>query len=447
MTGVVAAVASARAGAHTLLIERSGMLGGVATSGLMANIGNLFVAEDGTTVVRGIPREVVMRLVEVGGTLPDWENTELPGIVLEADKLQLVFLDLVEEAGVDLLLHALAVGLVQQEGRVTGVTLESPSGRQAALAKCLIDATGDADLAVWSGAPFQQTAASGSLEFLLANVDLDKTMDFIRAHKEGFPSGKDMTRDFDTFERNWKQRGFWFFPHGGGRSFPPIQELIKQGKYTSQEGDWYGLDAFGMYGLRGRGTVLINSNFTSIDVMDTRLFTRAEMGSRRMAFKAAGFLRKHVPGFENSYIVRLASEWGQRRTRWITGQAILTGQDTMSGKKWEDVIGLSPHRFASEEPYTRKVYSYEIPYRVMVPQKTEGFLDASGKSASTDPPGLLRGMSRCMTLGHAAGVAAAIAAKQGVSPRKVNITDVQRQLLAQGAYLGEADRLKELGLV
>lgn len=440
VTGVVAAVASAREGARTLLIERSGMLGGVATSGLMTNIGNLYVAENGRTVVRGIPREVILRLVDAGGTMPDWENTELPGIVLEGDRLQLVFLDMVEEAGVELLLHALTVGLVQEGGTATGVIIESPSGREAVLGKCLIDATGDADLAAWAGAPFQQTAYSGSLEFLMANVDLDKTLDFIREHKDGFPAGRDMTRNFETFERNWVERGFWFFPHGGGESFPPIQELIKQGKYASKNGDWFSLDAFGMYGLRGRGTVLINSNFRRISAMDVRQFTQAETGSRRMAFKAAEFLRDCIPGFEKGYIVHLASEWGQRRTRWIVGKVTQTEADRTSGRKWEDVIGRSPLRWATDEPY-----DYEIPYGVMVPQKAEGFLVASGKSVSTDTPAL-RGMSRCMTPGQGAGLGAAVAAKEGITPGEVNITEVQRRLLAQGAYLGERERLQELGL-
>jgi hypothetical protein len=447
ITGVPAAVAAARAGARTLLIERTGMLGGVATSGLMANIGNLFVADDGTTVIRGIAREIVVRLVEMGGTMPDWENTEVPGIVLESDKLQMVLLDMVEEAGVDVLLHAMAVGLVQEGGRATGVIIESPSGREAAMGKCLIDASGDADLAVWAGAPFQQRPASGSLEFLLANVDLDKTLDFIRKNKDGFPAGMDMTRDFETFERNWVQRGFWFFPHCGGSFFPPIQELVKQGKYVAKEGEWFDLDAFGMYGLRGRGTVLINSNFRRLTQMDVREFTSVEMGSRRVAFKAADFLRRYIPGFENSHVVRLASEWGQRLTRWIVGAETLRFQEMKAGREWDDVIGLyTQRRELVDEASRLKELTQELPYGIMIPQKAEGFLVASGKSVSTDPPGLLRGMQRCMVLGQAAGVGAALASKEGVSPSKVRIADVQRELLKQGAYLGTEERLRELGL-
>jgi hypothetical protein len=417
------------------------MFGGVATSGLMTGIANLFGTDDGRPVVQGIPREVMVRVAEMGGTMPDWENIEVPSSIVEVDKLQIAFLDIIEGAGVDVLLHALAVDLVQEDERAVGVVLESPSGRQTALGKCLIDATGDAVLAAWMGSPFQLEPASGSLEFLLANVDLDRTLEFIRAHKDGFPKGVDRTRDFETFERNWVERGFWFFPHHGGQAFPPIQELIQQGKYASKLGEWFGLDAFGMLALRGRGTVQINSNFTNIKEMDVREFTRAEIGSRRMAFYTADFLRNNIPGFENAYIVRLANEWGQRCTRWIIGEVTLTGADTRAGRKWDDVIGLHPVRWATEE-----ADCFEMPYRVMVPKGAKGALVASGKSASTDPAGLLRLMPSCMTLGQAAGVAAAFAAEGGVSPDEADITEIQRRLMAQGVYLGDKERLKELGI-
>jgi hypothetical protein len=110
-------------------------------------------------------------------------------------------------------------------------------------------------------------------------------------------------------------------------------------------------------------------------------------------------------------------------------------------KKWDDVIGRVPIK----SPDGPK-YGFEVPFGIMVPKEVENLLTASGKSVSTDPVGMIRGISSCMMLGEAAGVAAALGAKQGVSPHAVPIVDIQRQLVAQGAYLGEPDRLKELGI-
>jgi hypothetical protein len=134
-------------------------------------------------------------------------------------------------------------------------------------------------------------------------------------------------------------------------------------------------------------------------------------------------------------------------TRWIVGAETLRFQEMKAGREWDDVIGLySQRRELVDEASRLKELTQELPYGIMIPQKAEGFLVASGKSVSTDPPGLLRGMQRCMVLGQAAGVGAALASKEGVSPSKVKIRDAQRELLKQGAYLGTEKRLRELGL-
>lgn len=192
-----------------------------------------------------------------------------------------------------------------------------------------------------------------------------------------------------------------------------------------------------MYGLAGDGTVVINSNYLWLTDVDVRQYTRAELEGRRICHRVAEFLRKHLPGFENAVVIQTAEDWGQRRNRLIEGRATLTKDDVEAAREWDDVIGRFPLKSPGEPPY-----GVEIPFGVMVLKKVEGLLVASGKSVSTNPVGLIRGMSRCMTLGEAAGVAAALGAKTNTPAEQVPIRDIQKQLIAQGAYLGEEERFR-----
>ncbi|MCL6520025.1 MAG: FAD-dependent oxidoreductase [Armatimonadetes bacterium] len=437
VSGCSAAISAARNGAKVLLIERNGVVGGTATAGLMANIGNAFMTNENFPVVRGIPREVVERLVFEGGTKPCWHRPEQPGVIFDPEKMKLVLIDMLREAGVEVLLHALTVGAIKEGNRVVGVLIESKSGRQAAIAKNVIDATGEADIASYAGAPCRIVASGGSMLFRLANVDLDRAVDWIGEHRDSFPNNSDGVKDYDTFRRNWKEFGFFFFPHHGGKAFKPWNDAIERGEYSEKDGDWYALNAFGMYGLAGDGTVVINSNYLWLTDVDARQYTRAELEGRRMCHKVAEFLRKHLPGFENAVVIQTAEDWGQRRNRLIEGRSTLTKDDVADGREWDDVIGRFPLKAPGEPPY-----GVEIPFGVMAPKRVEGLLVASGKSVSTDPVGLLRGMSRCMTLGEAAGVAAALGAQSNTPAEQVPIRDIQKQLIAQGAYLGEEDRFR-----
>jgi len=441
VSGCAAAISAARNGARVLLIERNGVLGGIATAGLMANIGNSFMTWDSRDVVKGIPREIVDRLVAEGGTKLGWHRPEQPGICFDPEIMKLVLADMIRESGVEVLLHALSVGVMKDENRLIGVIVESKSGRQAASAKNVIDATGESDIAFYAGAPCRSVASGGSLLFRLGNVDLERAVRWIGEHEDSFPNDSDGVKDYDTFARNWDEHGFFFFPHHGGKLFKPWNDAIERGEYSEKDGDWYALNAFGMYGIKGDGTVIINSNYLYFEGVDVRNFTKAELEGRRICHRTAEFLRKHLPGFENAVVIQTAEDWGQRRARLIEAEITLTKEDVESARVWDDVIGRCPHKRPGEPPD-----GFEIPFEIMVPKEVHGLLVASGKSVATEPPGLIRGMSRCMTLGEAAGVAAALGAKKGISPDAVPIREIQKQLVSQGAYLGEPDRLRELGI-
>jgi len=444
IAGVAAAVAAARNQANTLLIERNGFLGGVATAGLMASVGNRFFA-DGKLVVRGIALEMVERLVKMGGTGAGWRSPLMPKIPFDPEIFKLVLLEMVEEAGVKLYLHTVMADAIMSGNKLEGVIVESKSGREAILGKVVVDTTGDADVAAKAGAPFNyQPPGSNSLEFRMGNVDLQKTYEYFKENPERYPSDMDMPRSFEEFEKNWLKNGFFYYPHGGGRKPGSniallVDKAVEKGDYAKKRGICTGLDAFGMDGLAWNKTIIINSNFSQIDDLNVREESKAEIEARKSCFYAAEFLRKYVPGFENAFIIATAPDLGVRVTRWIAGEHTLTEEETNRRAKFNDVVGVGSTGFPGTP--------FEIPYRCIVPQKVEGLLVASGKSASTERRGMLRGMTTCILLGQAAGTAAALTANTEVPPRKLDVRKLQRTLIKQDVYLGDDSRLRELGLL
>lgn len=449
VAGCAAAVAAARAGAKTMLVERNGVLGGVATAGLMANIGNRYMDRDGRIVIHGIAKEVVERLVARGAASEKWACREVPGIVMDSEQLRVVLIEMLQEADVKVLTHALAARPIMAGDVAKGAFIESKMGRQAVLAEVLIDATGEADLAYQADCPMRWTDGSASLEFKMGRVDLDALYQHFKRHPQTFPVGMDMVKGFAEFERNWIERGIFFFPHGGGSKWDIFQRAIESGEFQRERGILWHLDAAGLYGLRGLDTVVINSNFWRVTTLSAPEVSLAELEAQKACYYVADFFRRRVPGFERAVIVQMASDLGIRVSRGIEGMATLTGEQTSARQPvyLNDVIGCAPASAPFEEtgeffwPHT-----FDIPYGVMVPKRVENLLVASGKSVSCRPQGIIRGMSTCMVLGQAAGAAAALAARRGEAPRKLDIHALQQTLLAQGVYLGSEERLRALGL-
>lgn len=445
IAGTAAAVAAARSQSTVLLIERNGFLGGVAAAGLMASMGNRFFADDGRLVVRGIALEIVERLAEMGGTSAGWKSPLVPKIPFDPEIFKLVLLQMVEEAGVKLYFHTVVSDVTMSKDRLEGLIVENKSGRQAILGKVVVDATGDADVAAKAGAPFNyEPPGSSSLEFRMGNVDLHKTYEYIKENPERYPSDVDAPRTFEEFERNWLENGFFYYPHGGGRKPGSnmaflVRKAIQKGDYSKEKGIITGLDAFGMDGLACNNTVIINSNFARIDDLDVSEATKAELEARKSCFYIAEFLKKYVPGFEKAFIIETAPDFGVRFTRQIIGEYSLTKEEAEAGVKFDDVIGIGSTGFPGTP--------FDIPYKCIIPQKVDSLLVASGKSASTKPRGLLRGMTTCITLGQAAGTAAAHAVATGVSPRASDMKHLQRSLMRQNVYFGEEPRLRELNLL
>lgn len=459
VAGCAAAVAAARAGAKTMLLERNGVLGGVATAGLMANIGNRYMDRDGRIVVHGVAKEVIDRMVARGAASEKWACREVPGIVIDSEQLKIVLIELEQGAGVKVLTHTLAARpLMGKAGADTfspdgdtikGVFIENKMGRQVVLAKVVVDATGEADLAWQAGCPMRWVEGSASLEFKMGRVNLDVLYEHFKRHPETFPVGMDMVKGFAEFERNWVERGIFFFPHYGGTKWDIFQKAVEEGKFVPRQGILYNLNATGMYGLRQYDQVVINSNFWKVRSLRAPDLSEAQLETQKACYYVADFFRRYVPGFNRAYISQMGSDLGIRVSRGIEGEATLTAEQVRAKEPTysSDVIGCQPMNASFEETGEFfQPFTYDIPYGVLVPKKTDNLLVASAKSISTQWMGLIRGMSGCMICGQAAGVAAALSAKHGVVPRKLDVRLLQRTLLEQGVYLGEPERLSALGI-
>lgn len=345
--------------------------------------------------------------------------------------------------------HTLAARPIMDGNTVKGVFVESKMGRQAVLANVVIDTTGEADIANQTGCPMRWIRGSASLEFKMGRANLDALYQHFKRHPETFPIGMDLVKGFAEFERNWVERGIFFFPHGGGKKWDVFQKATDEGKFQSQRGILWSLDATGMYGLKHLDTVIINSNFWRVETLNTSDVSQAELETQKTCYYVADFFRKYVPGFEKAYIVQMATDLSIRVSRGIEGEATFTPEERSSNQpvQFDDAIGCAP-AWASFQEFGEfyHAHNFDIPYRIMVPKEAENLLVGSGKSVSSQPLGLLRGMATCMELGQAAGAAAALSASHKVTPRELDIRALQHTLLEQGVNLGPDDRLKALGL-
>ena len=384
---MAAAVASARNGAKTLLIERFGFLGGVATAGLMANLNGFRnqVEPDAAQTVRGIAEELVLKLKDLDGLgKSPYRQKEYPtrpgemsySYAIDTEKFKYLALKTCIEAGVDVLLHTLFSEPILTAGVVRGILVENKSGRRALLAKVVVDATGDGDVAARAGAPFWHTKDSGEPKLG------DSLMYRIRL----------------------------------GDKKPP---------------EFHGMDF-------GSDFIVWGPGGKSIDGTDAGELSRAEIAARLAVFDHFAELKARHPELADARLAETPAMYGVRQTRFIEGEYKLTGEDAIQGRRFPDVVALSSCPIISYYGYRRYLEheGYDIPYRCLVPKRVENLLVA-GRCISSDQRAYEshRAMIPIMAIGQAAGTAAALAAREDTPPRRLRVADLQKALRAQGAIL------------
>ncbi len=485
MGGCAAAIAAARAGAKTLLVERSGFLGGIAASSMISNIYNHYITRDERLVMRGIGIELAKRLVDRNAGTPEWMYHD-GRLVHDPEQLKLVFDEMLSEAGVEVLLNTAAYAPIMSGDTVTGAHVDTAAGRFAIQAAVTVDTSGECDIIWEAGAPVRKAAGLATLTFKMANVNLEALYLHFKAHPETFPIGIDAMKNFKEFEDVWLNRHVLYFPHSGGEDWDIFQNAIRSGEFKKEIGSIFGMDSACIIGMKGMGTAVINSQFWRIVSIDPRQVTPAEFEAYQMCYYVADFMIKHVPGFENAYVAQISDEIAIRVSRGIVGEEtfdkdertvrdiIESNDPTANGTDIEyrilrsvkadpryvksdkqdegniytdDVIACRPiqKNFKLTGEFVSQ-YTVDIPYGIMLPLGVENVLSASGKGVSAVPQTMLRYQSASMALGQAAGVAAALASQTATTVRKLPIRTLQQALIRQNVYLGGPDRLRELGL-
>lgn len=398
--GVCAAISAARMGADTMLIEQQGAVGGIATVGLMSH----WTGRSGSKLYH----EILQR----SAALNEGKHKDKVTITIDPEKLKQLFLTMLDEAGAKLQLYTFASDVIMEGDRVTGVICESKSGREAIMAKVVIDASGDGDAAAKSGAAYtlgreqDGKMQPATIMFKVGGVDTERAV---------FLGSFESTYETPRGELQALAREHIPFPAG--------HVLLYESTLP--------------------GVVTCNMT-NAIDIDGTKVadLTRAEIVCRSQMDEIVRFLREFVPGYENCFIISSASLIGIRETRHFKGVAQITEDDILASRQFDDWVvrdasfnfdvhnitgaGLDETGAQKEFP---EIDGYTIPYGCLVPEKIDGLL-LSGRNISGThmAHSNFRVMPICAGIGEAGGIAAAISVKEGILPRDVDVKKIQKEL-------------------
>jgi len=426
--GVVAALAAARQGARTVLIERKGYPGGTVVEGGTAlhSFYNLWTGFPGVKkrqVVKGIAQEIIDRLMKVGATTGYPEMTK--GInydsvctAIDTEMYKLVTFEMLSEAGVFVCVNTLLAGAIMDARRIRGAIAESRSGREAIYAKSFVDCTAYGDLAAWAGAAYTEPndyAVANSIG--VANVNVEKYHEFLRSHDavtqycEGLRSGQD--------GRIVRVQG------GGGklpRAFRDAARKIGMSTVTTTVHDDY--------------FMFIKLNFKMrVSPTDRDAVSKAELELRQRQAKAIELFRKHVPGCEKAFIARTSPSLCIRRGRRIVCDYDITHEDVIEGRHFPDDVMAYGFHDSAPRWQIKDGGTYGVPYRALRVAKVDNLL-AAGMMITSDHRAHMstRNTVCCMGQGQAAGTAAALCAAGKCGTRELPYAELRKALEKGGVY-------------
>jgi hypothetical protein len=392
--GAAAAIAAAREGAETILIERYGSLGGMATGGLVLMINQY---------PPGLCCEILDRLRGLGG-VRDLNTTAEPGPMrqshmVDPEILKCLLNDMALEAGVTPVLHCWSTAAICGDRKVTGVITESKSGRTAVLGRVVIDATGDGDIFASAGADHESEADPNlrssqlAMVFRIGGVNYDAFVKFRVDDPEGWQKLREELHAVAGF---------------------------RVGPVAANRDDLFWINSF----ITGR---------SPINVKD---LTAVETQVRHAMIPVHELLKKQAPGFWDSYLYDSASQIGTRGSRRLRGRYVLTKDDAFSHRTFDDTVAVFPQGVPLGLTPEEMPRSVGLPYRCLVPKDVDGLLTA-GRCFSSDATAntMFNVIPHCISMGQAAGMAAAIAVKLDLSPGDVPYPVLKDRLAAQGVPL------------
>ena len=424
--GLAASLAAARAGVSTALIDRNGCFGGNITQ--VGVEGFAWYRHEHTVDCEGIGIEMETRAAAMGAAMPEPQSLSH---ALDAEMFKWVADTLVQEAGITPLLHRLCVAPIMENGTIAGVIIESKAGREAILAKRVIDATGDADIASRAGAPFhklpKKEMMSASVMFSMSGVNKRRFIEAVKADPQTYA--------------DWSGNNEWDYETTGKEDQlfspflrKPFQKALAAGiipaSLSTIAGTW------GSVSDQGDLTYLNLVHLPEIDGTDPNDLTVGEIRGRREAIYALEALRKFMPGCEDAKLRNFGMTLGVRDTRKIDALYNLTASDVREQGRFDDAIGIFPEFIDGYGilvlPTTGRYW--QVPYRALVP-KGVGNLLVAGRCIGGDKisHASARNMMCCTVSGQGAGVAAAVSIRRNESLDHLNIDAVQQELARQGA--------------
>jgi len=416
-SGTTAAVAAARLGAHVILAERYNHLGGLSTGGLVIWIDRM-TDWDGELMIRGLAEELLDRLPKdaiLGAPKAEWGSRE-PGPahkwgqrhgafhgtvtwapMTDPEWLKMQSLNMVREAGIELLLHSWVAGPLMEDGKLTGAIIESKQGRVAVRAGVVVDTSGDGDIFARSGEAYEGDIDADDIHHCANSASLVTGVDVARWLKFQ-----------DDEPEAWR-------------------DIIRMGRESVRH------FIQPLTGWRNDVVVFMGPRFAGFSVLEIDDLTEVEILSRDSIVELLNFYKGNVPGFENAWIMLTAPQLGARHSRRLVGVGKMTGPETKTGVIHADEIGVSP----STSP---NIPTVSVPYGALLPRKADNLLVA-GRHISTDAQThtFMREIPQCWLTGQAAGVAAALSANAGVSPKALDVKEVQKALRKQGAFVREGE--------
>ncbi len=433
LAGVCAATAAARAGARTLVIEKEAFAGGVSTATLETSICNFFHNDKREPVVAGIPVELIDRMVRRRGVSENWHRHR-GHVVFEVEIGKLCMDEIMEEAGADILYGTVIVDALTDGNRVRGVKIANRSGLQDVTADCIVDATGDADVAAWAGIPLHIAPNEHSILFRMGNVDADAIIDYIRENPDQYITGFDVSMSVEEFLVFYEDTGIGFFNHGTGRKMKIIQDAVQRGDIPEPWGPFVHMYAFQMLAVKPTQTLTINTGFFKLDEPDAQSLSDFIRRGRKLAHMVTDVFRRVFPGCRNAFVNATASAPGLRRTRYLKTDYTMDREMYDQGPAYDDRIGRGVVVGNKELRVTDKIF--DISLRSVLPPEHDGLIIGSGRSASCVPAELFRTMPVTMNIGQGAGTVAALAAVTGKSMRDLDMADIHAELRKQGSNIG-----------
>lgn len=437
-SGVAAAVSAARAGARVLLIERYGMPGGALTAALVAPMMTFHSAKE--QVIRGIAQEIVDRLAAMGmspGHVYD-ASGYVPTITpFDTEAMKQVELAMLQEAGVNVLLHSQVVEATVKDCLVRFIKVQCKEGLRVFTAAGFVDATGDADLAFCAGVPCDfgrredGLAQPVTLMFKMTHVDIAAVKEYAARFPEEFRLG---------------ERGIAGLLEAQHIAVCGFFSLLKEARAKGEVR--LHRDQVLFFGTPFPDEVIVNmTRVTNVQEVSSQMLTHAEIAARRQTQELADFFRRRIPGFSHARIVATGAQIGVRETRRVQGLYCLNADEIIHAAVFADQIAINAYPIDIHSPdgagvITKRIEggkAYGVPLRCLLNAQAQNLL-ITGRAISTthEAQASTRLSPICMALGQAAGVAAALAAQQRRPATEVDVRQVQLALLDQGAELGAA---------